>query len=66
MFKYIPLLLLISTAFTSEGRFGVEEDENVAVLSDSNFNDFVKNKKLNQSLEIHRSSDLMFPKVLPT
>jgi len=45
MFKYIPLLLLISTAFTSEGRFGVEEDENVAVLSDSNFNDFVKNNQ---------------------
>lgn len=45
MFKYIPTLLLISVAFAAEGRFGVEEDENVAVLGDSTFNDFVKNNQ---------------------
>ena len=45
MLKYITALMLISLTFQAEGKFGVEEDENVVVLTDANFKDFVAKQK---------------------
>lgn len=45
----ICLISMISTEATEGteevGKFGVTEDKNVAVLTDSNFDDFIKNNE---------------------
>ena len=43
MLKQLSILMLISLTLTAEGKWGVEEDDNVAVLTDANFKDFVAN-----------------------